>query len=94
VPHHRIVTLRVGGHEIKDITVALNIIPIPEDHRQFPGAGSGMTIELPAVQRIMDLVADGEVSAEEVRTAPHRVAAKLHDGNDEFRGMEEVFELP
>ncbi|MFI6030781.1 hypothetical protein [Amycolatopsis magusensis] len=43
-----------------------------------------MSVELPAMQQIVELVADGRVSPEQARDALDQLSRQLHETNAEF----------
>lgn len=92
MPHHRTVKLRIGDHEITEITVALCLIEIPAHRRHYPGADSCMAIELPAVQQMMELIAGGQITPEQARDALEQLSRKLHETNGELRHWLELEE--
>ncbi|WP_340682611.1 hypothetical protein LCL61_28610 [Amycolatopsis coloradensis] len=90
MPHDRTFTAQVGDHPLADVTVSLNVIAVPDVRMHFPGAESGIAIELAAMQHLLDLVVDREVSPEQARDLLHDLGRKLHASNRELRDAEEV----
>lgn len=91
MPHHQTVRrLRVGDRVLTDITVQVNSVPSPKHREHLPGADSCAAIELPAVQELLDLIADGHVTAEQARSVIHQLATEIHRNNDELRGKQAV----
>ncbi|WP_414942716.1 hypothetical protein [Amycolatopsis sp. cmx-11-51] len=93
VPHDKRFDISVNGHQITGVTASLNVIAVPEDRLHLSGAESGIAIELAAIQHLLELVADGSVTAEQVRKRLHDLGSQLHESNRELRAMKEIDEL-
>ncbi len=79
--------LPVGDRKIPQVTALVNVVPVPESRRDLPGAGSGIAIDLTAVQQLVELIAEDVVSPAAAASALRTVATRLHEGNNEFDGV-------
>lgn len=87
MPYNVKFDLPVGDRKIPQVTALVNVVPVPEPRRDLPGAGSGIAIDLTAVQQLVDLIAEDVVSPEEAASLLRSVAIRLDEGNDEFDGV-------
>lgn len=90
MPHDKRFDIRFDGHRIAGVTATLNLIAVPDDRLDLPGADSGIAIELAAMQHLLDLVADGKVTAEQARVRLHDLSRRLHESNRELHRMDEI----
>lgn len=69
--------LNVAGHRIQDVAVTWGLVQAGSARSGAPSYGTD--IEVPAVIQLLDLVASGVVSAEEVRDGLNQIAASIID---------------
>jgi len=88
VPYNISRDVRIGDTTVKQVSMSVNAVFVPEERRQRPGAPAA--IELGAVLEILGLISSGAVTAEQALDDLERLGHELDEENTEFDYLDDL----